>query len=112
MFTSPFSFRTLVLCNSMQGLHMIPQFLESHMFVDHVHLEDLVFLMYLPILGFIFFLPSLPPWGFSELRVKGFDRKTSFLDMNIPRSLTLCISGYRSLYLFPSAVGESFSGDG
>lgn len=37
----------------------------------------------------------------------------SYLWLFVPRSLILCIiSGYESLYLFPSAAGESFSDDG
>jgi hypothetical protein len=88
VFTSPFSFRTLVLCNSMQGLHMIPQFLESHMFVDHVHLEDLVFLMSSITFGSYLVSSSSPCIGLPEHDRRNL-MKTSCLDLSIAKSLIL-----------------------
>lgn len=59
-------------------------------------------------LWLIFFLPSLPQ-GFLSSEGRNL-MKTSHLGLSVLRSLTLSImSGCRSMYLFPSAAGRSFS---
>lgn len=89
-------------------LCILLQCLWVHMYVNHIDLEGIVFLVSFIPSGF-YTVSVSSTLGFPEPWVE----EISCLGLSILRFLILCvISDCRSLYLFPSAVGGNFSVDG